>query len=106
MWLEDKASIQEQQITEDLLKRFGGLRRLYQAHVAEIGSVKGIGPQTAARLKAALALGKRCTSPPLNQGSEERPRINRPADLAWAKRKIRWLFQQFGVTCPEICIER
>lgn len=31
---------------------------------------------------------------------------NRPADLAWAKRKIRWLFKQSGVTCPEIRIER
>lgn len=65
------------EIAEDLLKRFGGLRGLYQAHVAEIGSAKGIGPQTAARLKAALALGKK-----LNQGSEERPRINSPADAA------------------------
>ncbi|MEW5869089.1 MAG: hypothetical protein AB1894_07435 [Chloroflexota bacterium] len=27
---------------------------------------------------------------------------NRPADLAWAKRKIRRLFKQVGVTCPEI----
>ncbi len=65
------------EIAEDLLKRFGGLRGLYQAHVAEIGSVKGIGPQTAARLKAALALGKK-----LNQGNEDRPRINSPADAA------------------------
>lgn len=31
---------------------------------------------------------------------------NRPADLAWAKRKIRWLFKQSGVTGPEIRIER
>ena len=31
---------------------------------------------------------------------------NRPADLAWAKRKIRWLFRRAGVDCPEICIER
>jgi DNA repair protein RadC len=65
------------EIAEDLLKCFGGLRGLYRAHVTEIGSVKGIGPQTAARLKAALALGKK-----LNQGSEDRPRINSPADAA------------------------
>ena len=31
---------------------------------------------------------------------------NRPADLAWAKRKVRWLFKQAGVDCPEIRIER
>jgi hypothetical protein len=27
---------------------------------------------------------------------------NRPADLAWAKRKIRWLFKRAGVHCPPI----
>ena len=27
---------------------------------------------------------------------------NRPADLAWAKRKICWLFKQTGVACPVI----
>jgi len=48
---------------------------LYQAHVAEIGSVKGIGQQTAVRLKAALALGKK-----LNQDSKARPQIHSPAD--------------------------
>ena len=31
---------------------------------------------------------------------------NRPADLAWAKRKVRWLFKRAGVTCPEIRVER
>ena len=30
---------------------------------------------------------------------------NRPADLTWAKRKVRWLFKQAGVTCHEIRIE-
>ncbi len=53
------------------------MRGLYQAHVAEIGSVKGIGPQTAARLKGALALGKK-----LNQDSQEHPQIHSPADAA------------------------
>jgi len=70
------------EIAEDLLKRFGGLRGLYQAHVAEIGSVKGIGQQTAVRLKAALALSKRCSSPSLNQDSQEHPHIHSPADAA------------------------
>jgi len=30
---------------------------------------------------------------------------NRPADLAWAKRKIRWLFKQAGVSCSPIQVE-
>ena len=31
---------------------------------------------------------------------------NHPADLAWAKRKIRWLFKQAGVECPPILVEK
>ena len=65
------------EIAEDLLKRFGGLRGLYQAHIAEIGSIKGIGQPTAVRLKAALALCIR-----FNQESEEHPQIHCPADAA------------------------
>jgi hypothetical protein len=35
------------------------------------------------------------------------PRVrNRPGDIRWAKQKIRWLFQQAGVTCPPIRVER
>ena len=30
---------------------------------------------------------------------------NRPADIAWAKKKIRWLFKQAGVLCPPIKTE-
>lgn len=30
---------------------------------------------------------------------------NRQADLAWAKRKIRWLFKQAGVSCSPIQVE-
>jgi hypothetical protein len=30
---------------------------------------------------------------------------NRPDDLLWAERKIRWLFEQAGVPCPGIVIE-
>lgn len=34
------------------------------------------------------------------------PRIhNRPADVAWAKKKIRGLFRQAGVKCPPIRIK-
>jgi DNA repair protein RadC len=41
------------------LNRFGSLRGLYQTHVAEIDSVKGVVPQTSARLNAALAFDKK-----------------------------------------------
>jgi len=34
------------------------------------------------------------------------PNHNRPADLAWAKRKVRWLFKKAGVTCLPLVIER
>lgn len=31
---------------------------------------------------------------------------NRPDDVSWAKRKIRWLFEQAGVPCPPIRVVR
>jgi DNA repair protein RadC len=64
--------------SQALLERFNGdIRRLYQAHPAEITAAKGISQATAARIKAALNLGLR-----LNTPSEERPMINSPADAA------------------------
>jgi DNA repair protein RadC len=61
-----------------LLAHFSGdIRRLYQAHPAELAKVKGINQATAVRIKAALNLGQR-----LNQPGEERPTINSPADAA------------------------
>ena len=61
-----------------LLAYFNGdIRRLYQAHPAELAKVKGINQATAVRIKAALNLGQR-----LNQPGEERPTINSPADAA------------------------
>jgi DNA repair protein RadC len=64
--------------SEALLERFDGdIRRLYQAHPAELAAVKGINQATAARIKAALNLGLR-----LNIPGEERPMINSPADAA------------------------
>jgi DNA repair protein RadC len=66
------------EISEALLARFDGdIRRLYQAHPAELAMVKGIGQSSAARIKAALNLGLR-----LNLPDEERPMINSPADAA------------------------
>ncbi len=34
------------------------------------------------------------------------PRVcNRPEDIAWARQKIRWLFEKAGVPCPPIRVE-
>ncbi len=66
------------EISQALLARFDGdIRRLYQAHPAELATVRGIGPATAVQIKAALNLGLR-----LNLPYEERPTINSPADAA------------------------
>ena len=66
------------EIAQDLLSRFNGdIRRLYQAHPAELANVKGISQVTAVRIKAALNLGLR-----LNIPNDERPTINSPADAA------------------------
>jgi DNA repair protein RadC len=66
------------EIAQALLAHFNGdIRRLYQAHPAELAKVKGINQATAIRIKAALNLGQR-----LNQPGEERPTINSPADAA------------------------
>jgi DNA repair protein RadC len=66
------------EIAQALLAHFSGdIRRLYQAHPAELAAVKGISQTTAVRIKAALNLGLR-----LNLPNEERPSINSPADAA------------------------
>ncbi|MCZ7547653.1 MAG: DNA repair protein RadC [Anaerolineales bacterium] len=66
------------EISQALLAHFNGdIRRLYQAHPAELETVKGISQATAVRIKAALNLGLRLSLP-----DEERPAINSPADAA------------------------
>ena len=62
---------------EWLLSRFGSIRKIAQAHVDEIARVPGIGNQTALRLKAALALGRKLLQP-----EDERPVIHSPGDAA------------------------
>ena len=62
---------------EWLLSRFGSIRKIAQAHVDEIARVPGIGNQTALRLKAALALGRKLLQP-----EDERPTIHSPGDAA------------------------
>jgi len=69
---------QQIEIAEGVLARFGGdVQRIYKAHVAELASVRGVGQQTAVRIKAALALGLK-----LHEPAGERPAINSPADAA------------------------
>jgi len=69
---------QQIEVAEGILARFGGnIQRIYQAHVAEIASVRGAGQQTAVRIKAALALGNK-----LHEPTEERAAINSPGDAA------------------------
>jgi DNA repair protein RadC len=65
------------EIAERLLAQFGTVQRIAQAHDSEIAGVKGIGSQTALRLKAALALGRKLLQP-----EEDRPLIHSPADAA------------------------
>lgn len=66
------------EISQALLAHFGGdIRRLFQAHPAELATVKGISQITATRIKAALNLGLRMNIPP-----EERLMVNSPADAA------------------------
>ncbi len=69
---------QQIEVAEGILARFGGdVQRIYKAHVAELASVRGVGQQTAVRIKAALALGVR-----LHEPTGERTEINSPADAA------------------------
>jgi len=69
---------QQIEIAEGILARFGGdVQRIYKAHVAELASVRGVGQQTAVRIKAALALGIR-----LHEPVGDRQTINSPADAA------------------------
>ncbi len=55
----------------------GDLQRLYRAHVSELAALRGVGQQTAVRVKAAFSLGLK-----LNEPAGERFTINSPADAA------------------------
>ena len=81
---------QQIEVAEGILARFGGdVQRIYKAHVAELASVRGVGQQTAVRIKAALALGIR-----LHEPTGERPVINSPADAAALVQSEMALFEQ------------
>ena len=63
---------------ENLLAAFSNLRAMSAATPDELATVKGIGPQTALRVRVALELGIRLAG----EVSEERPAIHSPADAA------------------------
>ncbi|HVP20438.1 MAG TPA: DNA repair protein RadC [Anaerolineaceae bacterium] len=66
------------QLGQHLLQRFGGLIGLYQASLAQICEVKGVGVAKAAQLQAALELGRRYSR--AQRG--DRPAIHSPKDAA------------------------
>jgi DNA repair protein RadC len=63
---------------QELLTRFDGLPGLARASQSEITGVDGIGPAQAARLKAALEVGRRLMVYP----TDERLQVRSPADAA------------------------
>ena len=66
------------EIACDLLTRLEALHNLYRVPVEELTAVPGLGPVGAARLKAALELGRRLVW----ADGEDRPQIRCPADAA------------------------
>jgi DNA repair protein RadC len=69
-----------------VLARTGGLRGLARATLAQLSHVPALGPARAARLLAAIELGRRTLSPP----PEPRPRFASPREVA------HFLLPQFG----------
>jgi DNA repair protein RadC len=65
-------------LSERLLKEFGGLQGLHSAEIRELSAVRGMGISKACQLKAALELGHRLKTEEL----QEKPLINSPADAA------------------------
>jgi len=66
------------EIAQRLLTHFGSLHQVFAASALELADLDGIGPTTAARLKAALELGTRLAASP----SEQRRQIRSPHDAA------------------------
>ncbi len=81
-------------LARELLERFGGLHGLLAREAVELGRAPGIGPATAARLAAALELGRRYLTAP------DRPRgvLRAPGDAAQFF-KARLLDLQHEVFC-------
>ncbi len=66
------------ELAQSVLGQVGSLGELSRAETAELARVKGVGPVTAARLQAAIELGKRVA----NHRDDERPVIQTPEDAA------------------------
>lgn len=66
------------QVGQRLLQKFGGLRGIQQASLAEVQGEHGLGEAKAAAIKAAIELGRRL----MLEAPEERPVVNSPADAA------------------------
>ncbi len=65
-------------LARGLLHRFGDLRTLEEAGVAELCEVVGMGPAKAAQVKAAFELGRRL----LSRAGGPSPRFNTSEDVA------------------------
>jgi DNA repair protein RadC len=74
-----------------LLEHAGGLRGLTRASPDEMTRLSGMGPARAARVAAAVELGRRT----LIRGVADRPRLNTPRDLA------AYLLPQYGSASVE-----
>lgn len=82
--------VRQIETAENLMARFkGDIRNLYRAPVEEIAGVRGIGLQTASRIKAAFALSIK-----MHMSVEERVSINSPADAAELVRHEMSLLEQ------------
>lgn len=65
-------------LSQRLLRDFGGLASLVATDLPELCQAHGLGPAKAAQLKAALEIANRLVA----LGPEQRPRISSPADAA------------------------
>lgn len=65
-------------LAAEIYAHFGSLMRLAKATLTELCRFPGVGPATAARIKAAIELGRRVHLEP----AQDRPHITSPADVA------------------------
>ena len=78
------------EIAESLLAYFeGDIHRIFNACTEELSKMHGVGPQTATRIQAALALGML-----FNRPVEESPSVNSPVDAYYLLRDMETLEQE------------